>query len=138
MTNFDRRTIVKAGAVLGIGAGTPLCMPLALRAAGPPHGVFVVDRRFAASVAAAVARSERGAVVIDPREEDLGICWRKRIPGLLAQRGHIVEGMTLWSDLFVCQTFARAHGLSLAGPPRPVHWAPASGLLLWTLAEPAA
>ena len=94
----------------------------------------MVDRRFAVSAAAALDRDKLGITVIDPREEDLGKAWRGRIPRLLEQNRLVMEGVTLWSDLFICQTFARAHGLELVHPARRVPSASAAGLQYWTLA----
>jgi len=115
--------------------GAALTMPRALWAAEVRPGIFVVDRRFAASAAAALDRDKRGTTVIDPREEDLGNAWRVRIPRLLEQKGLVMEGVTLWSDLVICQMFARAHGLELTQPARRVPSASAAGLLYWTLAK---
>ena len=130
MTGFDRRTAMKTTIV----TGAALSMPRALWAAGHRPGLFVVDRRFAVSAAAALDRDKLGITVIDPREEDLGKAWRGRIPRLLEQNGLVMEGVTLWSDLFICQTFARAHGLELVHPARRVPSASAAGLQYWTLA----
>ena len=131
MTGCDRRTVIGAAMV----TGAVLAVPRALWAAEPRPGLFVVDRRFAASDAAALDRASLGVIVIDPREEDLGMTWRQRIPRLLERNGAVVEGVTLWSDLFICQTFARPHGLTLIRPPQPVLSGLAAGLQHWKLAK---
>ena len=66
MTGFDRRWMIKAA----VATGTALCVPASLRAAASSPGVFVVDRRFAASAAAASDRAASGALVIDSQRED--------------------------------------------------------------------
>ena len=130
MTGMDRRSLIKGvvttSAVLAIH-------PLAWAAEQRP-GVFVADARFAASAAAALERRKLGVTVIDPREEDLGIAWRRRIPELLEQNGLPMEGVTLWSDLMISQTFARRHGLRLVQSSREMVSDPAAGLHHWKLA----
>ena len=74
-----------------------------------------------------------GHIVIDPREEDLGLAWRKRIPVLLERYEGRLEGVTQWSDWVICQTFARQHGLILTRPPRAFA-APAAVLYEWAFA----
>jgi hypothetical protein len=130
MTGFDRRTVIATAAM----TGAALTVPGALWAGKPRAGVFVVDRRFAASEAVALDRVGLGAIVIDPREEDLGIAWRQRIPQWLERNGRVMEGVTLWSDLFICQTFARSHGLVVVRSPQPVPSALADELQHWMLA----
>lgn len=130
MKLFERRSILKAGAV----TGAAICLPGELCAAGRRPGVFVVDRRFAVSEAVARDRRERGALVIDPRLEDLGISWRGPIPRWLDDNEAIVEGVTLWSDFVICEAFARTVGLALAGPPQPAASAADRGLHRWLLA----
>ena len=131
MIAFDRRSVITAA----VATGTALCVPGTLRAAARSPGVFVVDRRFAASAAAASDRAAVGAMVIDPRREDLGIAWRKRIPQWLDHNGGVIEGVTLWTDLVICQAFARDFRLALVLPPEPVQPVLAPGLQRWMLAE---
>jgi hypothetical protein len=129
MMRVERRSILKAGAV----TAAVLCWPGDLRAAGSPARVFVVDRRFAVSEAVARDRRRRGAQIVDPREEDLGISWRGRIPKWLDRHEAIVEGVTLWSDSIICGAFGRTFGLRLATPLRPVALTVDEGLHHWLL-----
>ena len=131
MPEFDRRSVIKAA----VATGTTLCIPGHLRAAARSPGVFVVDRRFAASAAAASDRAAWGALVIDPRREDLGIAWRQRIPQWLEHHDGAIEGVTLWTDLVICQAFARDHRLAFVRPPEPVQPVRAPGLQRWMLAR---
>lgn len=125
MTGFSRRTVIKGAAA----TTATLSIHSFAWAAEVPASVFVFDGRFGAAAALALNRSARGAAVIDPREEDLGLAWRGKIPRFLARQGTVVEGVTLWSDLLICRTFAREHGLALAGARELV----GSGLLRWTM-----
>ena len=131
MRLLERRSILKGGAA----ATAALCLPGELGAAGTRAGVFVVDRRFAVSEAVARDRRERGALVVDPRQEDLGVSWRGRIPEWLGDNEASVEGVTLWSDFVICQTFARSCGLRLVGAPQPAASAAEQGLHRWLLAR---
>ena len=131
MAGLDRRTVIKGTAAIG----TVFAMPSMVGAAVPRLGIFVADARFQASAAAALVFSEREATVIDAQLNDLGVAWRKRIPDLLAKNGGGVAGVTLWSDLLICQMFARDHDLVLASPPRAVAGA-VDGLHYWTLSAP--
>jgi len=70
---------------------------------------------FEAAAAAAAEKARQGALVIDPRKEDLGLAWRRQIPSFMRGKRAVVEGMTLWSDFIICQTFARDRGLTLLG-----------------------
>lgn len=130
MTRFERRSILKAGAAI-VAASS---LPGDLRAAGRRPGVFVVDRRFAVSEAAARDRHLRGAMIVDPRDEDLGISWRGRIPEWLNRYDATVEGVTLWSDFVICEAFGRSFGLRPVGPAQPVTWTADQGLHHWSLA----
>ena len=131
MAHCERRSILKAGAV----TAAMLWLPGDLRAASWRPGVFVVDRRFRVSQAIARDRSRRGAMIVDPRAEDLGISWRDRIPEWLDRNEAIVEGVTLWSDLIICEVFGRTLGLRLAGPPQPPTASTDRGLHRWLLAR---
>ena len=128
--NLDRRTVVKAGIV----AGAALCVPAGLLARSRAAGVFIVDRRFAPSAATAMDGHRQGAMVIDPREEDLGLAWRTRIPAWLTRNSGVVEGVTLWSDFVISETFGRDLGLALVGGTQSVSFAQADGLSHWRLA----
>ena len=132
MAELDRRTVIKGA----LAAGAVLSVPSVATAAASRASVFVVDTRFLPFAKAALDWRKRGATVIDARLEDLGTAWRKRIPGLLAGNGGGVAGITLWSDLLICQMFAREHGLVLGRPARPVAPAVDAGLRYWILSKP--
>lgn len=132
MAGLDRRTAILGGMV----AGSVFGLPSALRAADLPGRIIIVDRRFAASKAIAGSRAASGALVIDPRETDLGLVWREHLAVPLEHRESVVEGITLWSDLVICETFAREHGLRLASAPRQLGAGQPSGLQHWILARP--
>ena len=129
MIRSDRRTLIKGSmAIAALGA-----MPAALRAQGVAPAVFVYDRRFAASRQLAQEWAGQGVAILDPREHDLGLAWRGHIPQLLASGGAIA-GATLWSDRFICETFARDHGRSQV--MHDLHLPDASGgaLRQWAIA----
>ena len=129
MIASSRRTLLKGS----LAAGAAIAFPAALKAArGNAPGLFVYDARFAASRLMAAEWEARGVPVLDPRSHDLGVAWRQHIPRLLAANGRI-EGATLWSDHFVCETFAKDHGLRRSGEGRPLQ-AEAGALRHWVLA----
>lgn len=132
MTGIDRRTMLAGTAAAGLVAAAP-ALAAAPAAAGPM--LFIYDERFAASRLEAEKVRARGGIALDPRQRDLGLAWREDIPRLLARAGGTIGGMTLWSDRFICETFARDHGLALA-MARPVEEARggAPGLGEWVLA----
>tara|TARA_A100001391_G_scaffold130111_6_gene89448 strand:- start:2711 stop:3100 length:390 start_codon:yes stop_codon:yes gene_type:complete len=107
MIRSDRRTLIKGSmAMAALGA-----MPAALRAQGIRPALFIYDARFATSIQLAEEWQGQGVAVLDPREHDLGLAWHGHIPHLLAQGGALA-GATLWSDRFICETFAKDHGRS--------------------------
>ena len=132
MAGFDRRTVIKGTLV----AGAVLSTPSLARAAALRPSVFVADSRFRPSAAAALEWSKLGVAVIEARRDDLGIAWRRRIPSLLARDGGGIAGLTLWSDLLICQMLAREHGLALASPCRTVVPPVDDGLYDWMLSAP--
>lgn len=132
MAGFNRRTMMHGA----VAAGAFLQVPSLAAAVAPHPSVIVVDRRFLPSAAFAQHWRTRGVTVIDARLDDLGIAWRRRIPDLLKLSGANIAGVTLWSDLLICQMCARGHGLVLASPPRPVAPAAAPDLHHWTLRAP--
>lgn len=108
MTGLSRRGLMKGGAgALAVAAVT--AAPLRAAGIGGP-ALFVYDARLPLSQTAAQDRAAAGAALIDPRESDLGVAWRSRIPEVLSAGGS-VEGLTLWSDCLISQIFAREHGL---------------------------
>jgi hypothetical protein len=129
MAGLDRRTVIRGA----LAAGAVLSVPSVAGAAVPRPSVFVVDTRFTPSAAFALEWSKLGVAVIEARRDDLGIAWRKRIPDLLARNGGGIAGVTLWSDLLICQMFAREHGFVLASPSRAVTPAAGADLHHWML-----
>ncbi|HSG33100.1 MAG TPA: hypothetical protein VLA37_01090 [Sphingomonadaceae bacterium] len=105
---IDRRSMIKGS----IAAGGAVLVPASLAAAESVPALFVYDERFSPSRARAAYWSERGVAVIDSRREDLGVAWRGRIPALISENRR-VEGLTLWSDRFICETFGDEHGLRI-------------------------
>jgi hypothetical protein len=108
MMQIDRRSMIKGS----LAAGGAALVPASLAAAVNAPALFVYDERFAPSRALAAYWSERGVAVLDPRMEDLGVAWRGRIPALISANRR-VEGLTLWSDRFICETFGMDHGLRI-------------------------
>lgn len=109
MTGLSRRGLMKGGAgALAVAAVTPTRLSAA---SGAAAALFVFDARLPLSQTAARDMAATGAALIDPRESDLGVAWRSRIPALVAGGGS-VEGLTLWSDCLISQIFAREQGLS--------------------------
>lgn len=128
MIPSSRRNLMK-----GTIALAALCaMPGSLRAAGRAPAVFIFDARFTASRHLALAWQQEGIAILDPRDHDLGLAWREHIPRLLA-RGGGMEGATLWSDRFVCETFAKEHGLSASRSHGQLPEPSGGALLHWRL-----
>jgi hypothetical protein len=107
--DLDRRSVIKAGALAGLAFAQPA---LALGRA-PRPALFVWDARFTPSSDVARLWSTRGTALIDARTEDLGVAWRERIPELLHANPGGIEGVTLWSDKFICESFGRERGLGI-------------------------
>lgn len=129
MIRTNRRALMKGSmALAALGA-----FPAALRAEGSKPAIFIYDARFAASRELAERWREQGVTVLDPRERDLGLAWRQDIPALLAKGGGIA-GATLWSDRFICETFARDFGLAAQPQDAPVPGAGGAALRLWSIA----
>ncbi len=128
MIRSNRRMLLKGGVALAaLGA-----MPSALRAQGFKPAVFIHDARFAASRELADGWRDRGVEILDPRKDDLGIAWREHIPELL-KRGGGIAGATLWSDRFICETFARQYGLSSIGDGQLLPGAAGGALRHWSI-----
>ena len=110
MTPITRRIMIGQSAA-ALAVGSSAIVPTSLLAAAPadPAALFVFDARFARSVMLADSHLKVGAVLLDPRETDLGVAWRETIPSLLKQ-GRAIEGLTLWSDRMICEIFARDAG----------------------------
>ncbi|MEL1249101.1 hypothetical protein [Aurantiacibacter gilvus] len=108
MIAITRRTTLKGTLAL---AATSLA-PSVLHAREARPGLFLFDARFAASRQLAEQWRAQGVPVLDSREHDLGLAWRERIPQALAANPRI-EGVTLWSDRFICETFGRDHSLAM-------------------------
>ena len=126
MIRSDRRTLMKGSmALAALGA-----MPAALRAQGHRPALFIYDARFPASAQLAEEWAGQGVAILDPREHDLGLAWRGHIPRLLV-RGGGLAGATMWSDRFICETFARSHGRSQLLHDAPL---PGSDLRHWAIA----
>ncbi len=129
MISSDRRTLMKGSVALAaLGA-----FPASLRAQGRKPAIFIYDARFAASRELAESWKQQGVAILDPREHDLGNAWRKTIPALLA-RGGGIAGATMWSDRFICETFAREHGLAAQPQDVPLPGAGGATLRLWEIA----
>lgn len=129
MMTSSRRTMIKGSLALGAA----IAMPAALRAAaGSVPALFVYDARFPASLDLASDWQARGVSVLDPRDHDLGLAWREHIPRLLSGNARI-EGATLWSDRFVCETFAKEHGLHPSGKERVLEGVAGGSLRHWSL-----
>lgn len=129
MISSDRRTVMKGSmALAALGA-----FPASLRAQGVKPAIFIYDARFAASRELAESWKQQGVAILDPREHDLGNAWRKTIPALLA-RGGGIAGATMWSDRFICETFAREHGLVAQLQDAPLPGPGGATLRLWEIA----
>ena len=129
MIRSNRRTVLKGTVALGGLAALGL-VPFALGRKAP--AIFIYDARFPAARALAEGWQLLGVPVLDPRDHDLGLAWRKGIPALLSP-GATIEGATLWTDRWVCETLARAHGLAPA--KQDLDMAGAGGALRqWALA----
>ncbi len=129
MIRSDRRTLMKGSmALAALGA-----FPAALRAESIGPAIFIYDARFTASRKMAEGWEKQGVTILDPREQDLGVAWRETIPALLAKGGGIA-GATMWSDRFICETFARDHGLSLLPHDAPLPGTGDASLRAWVIA----
>ena len=130
MIDIDRRTMLAATVVTGLAAAVP-----AWASTGRFPSILVYDQRFAAARLEAERVRALGGLALDPRERDLGLAWREEIPRHLANGPVAIGGISLWSDQFICQTFAREHGLSLSlGRTIDTAQGGAKGLREWTIA----
>lgn len=130
MMDIDRRTLLGSS----LAAGLCAALPATALAQAPLPRLFIFDARFAASALAAGQLASRGVTTLDPREHDLGAAWRTTIPALLERERGAIAGMTLWSDQFICQAFARDWGMRPARTRRVEQAArSAPGLQEWTL-----
>lgn len=116
MIAISRRTTLKGTLAL---AATGFA-PSVLHAREARPALFLFDARFAASRQLAGEWQALGVPVLDPRDHDLGLAWRDHIPQALSANPRI-EGATLWSDRFICETFGRDHALAMTvtGSPLP-------------------
>lgn len=127
MISSDRRTVLKGTmALAALGA-----VPFALRREAP--AIFIYDARFGVSRQLAEQWAARGVPLLDPRAYDLGLAWRDHIPRLLASNPRI-EGATLWSDRWVCETFGRSHGLGAQVADLALPGSPEGALRQWSVA----
>ncbi len=124
---MTRRTLVKGTAALGAMAA----VPSVLHARASRTALFVYDVRFLPSRDLGARWQAAGVPVLDPRDEDLGTAWRRRIPDLLAEGGTIA-GATLWSDRMICEIFGRERGLVPADLPAAPDFP--AGMSHWSLA----
>jgi len=112
MSRIDRRRVLK-GAVVGAAL---VGMPASLRAMSTGVQLFIYDGRFSDTRALAALRKAQGIETLDSQAQDLGHAWR----GMIAQKlcgGGAVEGMTMWVDSFICETFGRDLGMKLDRGP---------------------
>jgi hypothetical protein len=110
MIELDRRRAMMGGVAVAAG----VLLPALALAAEPRVVVFIVDRRLEESRAAAARWQRQGAFLLDPRETDLGRAWRGIIPDRIGNG--LIAGLTLWSDYFICASFAREAGVRPHGP----------------------
>jgi len=126
MMTIDRRTLLATGVVAGLAAAAP-----ALAMGDRRPALLVADLRFdLARQRAAVARAD-GLRVLDLAQEDLGQAWRGQLGHVAALREGPIHGITLWSSQYICECFAREHGLRLEVLPQV---AADSALREWVLA----
>jgi len=109
--DFLKSTVAIASVAAASRAAAAL-MPAAASAAHGLVGAVVVDNRFGDSRRFAEVYAARGASVIS-LAEDIGRLWYSRLGALCAQPGTVIAGLTLHTDLFVSQQFARECGKSL-------------------------
>ena len=112
MSGIDRRGVLK-GAVAGAAL---VGMAGSLGAMSSGVQLFIYDGRFSEARAVAALWKAQGIETLDSQAQDLGHAWR----GMIAQklpRGGPVEGMTMWVDSFICETFGRDLGMKLNRAP---------------------
>lgn len=114
MKPITRRTMMQHSAVtaaaVSLAGGAAFSSPLLAATGQASPALFVFDARFDRSVALAESYARAGAILLDPREADLGRAWQGLIPSLL-QQGKRIEGLTLWSDRLISEIFAREHAV---------------------------
>ncbi len=113
---FDRRSLLKSGAV----AGGLVAAPAAAKAFDPPALVIYDSRVLASRAFAHMALADK----IDVAQED-GTLWRNM---RTANRSGRVEGLTSWSDWVLVRGLLEERGL------RVKMEAPAGKLFRWTMA----
>jgi hypothetical protein len=112
MSGIDRRGLLK-GAVAGAAL---IGVPASLKAMSSTTSLFIYDGRFEEAKLAAKQWQAKGVETLDGQANDLGHAWRGMIADRLSNGGTI-EGMTMWVDSFICETFGRDLGMKIARAP---------------------
>ena len=106
---IDRRAMLKGGVAASLVASSWAIPALARPDA---RGIAVFDARLEPSRLFAAGLAARGMATLDPRSRDLGPAWHDELPQVL-RSGGTIEGLTMWSDRFVCESFAAQCGHKL-------------------------
>ena len=137
MTAMTRRMMMQhsaaAAAAVSLAGTAAFSSPLRAAPSQASPALFVFDARFDRSLALAESYARAGAILLDPREVDLGIAWQGLIPSLL-QQGQQIEGLTLWSDRMISEIFAREHAVTFQSEEISAGTGSTSMLQQWWLA----
>lgn len=112
---MERREFIKQGAAIASMTAVG-----AVNAKSPEHrsaerclrSIVLVDERFSDSRKFAAVYAEQGATSVS-LSEDIGRLWYGRLGELCSQSDTVIAGLTLHTELFVSQQFARERGKSL-------------------------
>ena len=77
-----------------------------------PFDAVIVDARYSDSRRFAAVLQQQGARIIDTRE-DLGLLWYGALGAAFRNGPQRIAGLTPHSDLFICDSFGREHGVRL-------------------------
>jgi len=112
---MQRREFIKRSAALasvtavGIAEAEPIAREPLSEALRCKAGIVLVDERFSDSKAFAAAFAARGAKVLS-LEEDIGRLWYGELRAHCFNAGGLISGLTVHTDLFVSQQFAKECG----------------------------
>ena len=111
---MERRDFLKHTAAIASVAATGVTNALVTEPNASRHfvGAVLVDERYSDSRQFAAAYTVRGAALVS-LTEDIGRLWYGRLRELCNQPDARIAGLTLHTDLFVSQQFARECGKSL-------------------------
>lgn len=114
MSGIDRRGLLKGA----VASAALIGMPASLQAMTANTQLFIFDGRFAEARNLAAQWQTKGVETLDSQAHDLGHVWRRIISGNVVNfAAGDVQGLTMWMDSFICESFGRDLGMKLNRAP---------------------